>query len=88
MFDSFSSGMGGLGAMNSYGSTNMYSSMNMYGSGNPMDSDTFGAQLVTQTLDTMNQDPFGSGSNNSYQFQKDVLSAAYSGAGALVNQFA
>ena len=51
-----------------------------------MDSQTFGAQVVTKTLDTMNSgNSFGSSSGSDYDFQKSVLSAAYGGKGGFSN---
>ena len=46
--------------------------------------DTFGAQVVTKTLDYMNDDPMG-GQNSDYDFQKSVLSAVYTGAGTILD---
>lgn len=52
-----------------------------------MNSQTFGAQVVSKTLDYMNS---GSGAGMSsqaadYDFQTSVLSAAYTGKGSLAN---
>lgn len=56
------------------------------GAANAMDSQTFGAQVVTKTLDYMNSDTqFGSSQNADYDFQKSVLSAAYTGKGGFAN---
>lgn len=52
----------------------------------PTDKTTFGAQVVTKTLDFMNAKPFGGSSNNDYEFQKDVLSAATAGKGAIFSK--
>ncbi|NDV21480.1 hypothetical protein [Desulfovibrio sp. JC022] len=49
------------------------------------DKQLFGAQVVTKTLDYMNSDQSGSSTNNDYDFQKSVLSAAYSGVGTIAN---
>lgn len=47
-----------------------------YNSEGTMDKAEFNAQVVTQTLDRLNSNPFGSGaSSDSYAFQKEVLSA-------------
>ena len=52
---------------------------------------TFGAEVVTQTLDKLNKygsskksSGFGSMSDT-YNFSKDILSAVYSGKGAIAN---
>jgi len=50
----------------------------------PVDKQTFGASVVTRTLDFMNQQD-GFGSNADYEFQKDVLGAAMLGKGAVTN---
>ncbi|WP_027180080.1 hypothetical protein [Maridesulfovibrio bastinii] len=50
------------------------------------DKQTFGAQVVTKTLDYMNSDSGNSGSTNSdYDFQKSVLGSHYSGLGAIAD---
>ncbi len=49
------------------------------------DKQLFGAQVVTKTLDYMNSDQFSSSTNSDYDFQKSVLSAAYSGVGTIAN---
>lgn len=65
----------------------------------PWDKQTFGAAVVGKTLDYMNAPGLGgtggtgskgwSGSMSAdYDFQKSVLGAAYSGAGALVDMYA
>ncbi len=68
----------------------------------PWDKQTFGAAVVSKTLDYMNSPGLGStggsGSARStgwsgsmsadYDFQKSVLGPAYSGAGALVDIYA
>lgn len=41
-----------------------------------MQKDTFGAQLVTKTLDYMNQNPVTGATNADYDFQTKVLAAA------------
>ena len=48
------------------------------------DKDTFGAQVVTKTLDYMNASPSGS-QNSDYDFQKSVLSAVYTGTGTILD---
>ncbi|WP_035069093.1 hypothetical protein [Nitratidesulfovibrio termitidis] len=69
------------------------------GSSDIWDSQTFGAAVVGKTLDYMNAPGLGStggtgstgwsGSMSAdYDFQKSVLGAAYSGAGALVDIYA
>ena len=46
----------------------------------------FGAQVVTKTLDTMNQNQSMSGGTNAdYDFQTSVLGAAYTGKGTMVD---
>lgn len=52
-----------------------------------MDKQTFGAQVVTKTLDYMNSNQSGGGGSTStdYDFQKSVLDSAYGASGALVN---
>ncbi|NDV25125.1 hypothetical protein [Desulfovibrio sp. JC010] len=49
------------------------------------DKQLFGAQVVTKTLDYMNSDQFSGSTNSDYDFQKSVLSAAYSGVGTIAN---
>lgn len=49
------------------------------------DRQLFGAQVVTKTLDYMNSDQFSSSTSSDYNFQKDVLSAAYSDVGTIAN---
>lgn len=50
------------------------------------DKQTFGAQVVTKTLDYMNNNSGNSGGTNSdYDFQKSVLGATYSPLGALTD---
>jgi len=49
-----------------------------------MQRQTFGAQVVTKTLQHMNQNQYGS-ADSDYEFQTRVLSAAFSGRGSLVN---
>lgn len=41
----------------------------------PYDADTFGAAVVSKTLDYMNTDSTSPSMDQSYSFQKDVLSA-------------
>ena len=53
--------------------------------------EVIGAQVVTKTLDTMNQQAgkkkksAGNAMAASYEFNKDVLSAAYDAKGAIAN---
>ncbi|NJB69396.1 hypothetical protein GGQ74_003098 [Desulfobaculum xiamenense] len=54
----------------------------------PTDKTTFGAQVVSKTLDYMNQGALGGKSDHSYDFQKSVLGAAYSGKGSLFSKIA
>ena len=52
----------------------------------PMDRQTFGAAVVSKTLDYMNSGSGSSGSLNSdYDFQKSVLGSYASGIGKLVD---
>ena len=52
----------------------------------PMDKQTFGAAVVSKTLDYMNSGSGSSGSLNSdYDFQKSVLGSYASGIGKLVD---
>ncbi|MBU1610254.1 MAG: hypothetical protein KKC99_00280 [Proteobacteria bacterium] len=53
------------------------------GAGQPTDKETFGASVVSSTLDAMNTDAMGN-SDSSYEFQKKVLSA-FTGNGSIVN---
>lgn len=52
-----------------------------------MDKQTFGAQVVSKTLDYMNYGPgnSGGGYNTDYDFQKSVLGSHYSGLGAIAD---
>jgi hypothetical protein len=50
-----------------------------------MQKDTFGAQLVTKTLDYMNQDTVTGATNADYDFQSKVLSAAGIGGSLDIN---
>ena len=52
------------------------------------DRQVFGAQVVSATLDTMNQHG-GSSSHNdsSYDFQTSVLGAAYTGRGTMLDTY-
>lgn len=93
-------GMGGLSAMGLDAMSQMNSAtmnyvdrmvaetinpaMSQTGVPSPMDKETFGASLVSSTLDTMNTDPFGSDSSSDYSFQKSVL-GAYAGLGGVVD---
>lgn len=49
------------------------------------DKQTFGAQVVSETLDVMNSDPMSASSNADYNFQKNVLSAVYTGTGTILD---
>lgn len=49
-----------------------------------IDKETFGAQVVSKTLDVMNSGNAASASD--YQFQKDVLNAAYTGQGTIIDE--
>lgn len=63
-------------------------SSGMQGMSQGMDKQTFGAQVVSKTLDYMNQNQHQNsygGDAASYDFQKSVLGAAYSGVGAIMN---
>ncbi len=55
------------------------------GTAGAYDSETFGAAVVSKTLDYMNSDPMSSSMDQSYSFQKDVLSAPLTGAQNLVD---
>ena len=45
-----------------------------------------GAELITKTLDNLNQNKDQNGSTNTdYELQKDVLSAAATGKGSIIN---
>lgn len=43
-----------------------------------------GAELITKTLDNLNQNQ-NSSTNTDYELQKDVLSAAATGKGSIIN---
>lgn len=49
---------------------------------------TFGAQVVAKTLDTLNQSNagIGGGTNADYDFQTKVLTAAFSGKGGIADE--
>lgn len=49
---------------------------------------TFGAQVVAKTLDTLNQSHSvsGGGANADYDFQTKVLSAAFTGKGGVTDE--
>ncbi|WP_232034855.1 hypothetical protein [Desulfovibrio ferrophilus] len=49
------------------------------------DKETFGAQVVTKTLDYMNSSPSSGSTSANYDFQKSVLSAVYTGTGTLLD---
>lgn len=46
---------------------------------------TFRAEVVSKTLDTMNQNQHQYRTENTYAFQKDVLSPHYTGKGTLLD---
>lgn len=51
--------------------------------------ETFGAQLVTKTIDNMNTNNKFSGSGSTdadYDFQKSVLTGAYMGESSIINK--
>ena len=50
----------------------------------PVDKESFGAAVVSQTLDNLNNNS-STYNGADYQFQKDVLSAAYNGKGTIVD---
>lgn len=51
------------------------------------DKQTFGAAVVSRTIDTMNSNQFLHKNNTLYDFQKDVLMPAYTGeSSALLDQ--
>lgn len=59
-----------------------YGMNSISGLASAMEQQTFGAQVVTKTLDYMNQNHgSSSGHNADYDFQKSVLGAAYSPKG-------
>jgi len=49
------------------------------------DKETFGAQVVTKTLDYMNSNPSSGSTSADYDFQKSVLSAVYTGTGTILD---
>ncbi|MBP9944704.1 MAG: hypothetical protein KBF11_09155, partial [Desulfomicrobium sp.] len=53
----------------------------------PFDKETFGAAVVTKTLDTMNANAHRhqNRTQDSYSFQKDVLMPTYTGRGTLLD---
>lgn len=51
----------------------------------PIDKESFGAAVVSQTLDNLNNNSSTYVSGADYQFQKDVLAAAYNGKGTIVD---
>jgi hypothetical protein len=53
------------------------------GSSQASDRQIFGAQVVSKTLDYMNQNQHGT--NKDYDFQTSVLGAAYTGKGTLMD---
>lgn len=58
------------------------------GSSQPSDRQVFGAAVVSKTLDYMNQNQHQHKTNNSYEFQKDVLMPVYTGKGTLMDDMA
>jgi hypothetical protein len=59
-------------------------SMNIFMSSATQEKEQLGAEVISKTLDTLNQTREGQ-TNTEYEFQKDVLSAAVSGKGAVIN---
>lgn len=57
------------------------------GSAAPYDRETFGAQVVAKTIDYMNTTPNGS-LDSDYDFQKSVLSAAFTPSGDIIDLYA
>ena len=53
----------------------------------PVDAQTFGASVVSKTMDYLNSDPMSSSMEQSYDFQKDVLGAALTGAQRMVDMY-
>ncbi len=51
----------------------------------PVDKESFGAAVVSQTLDNLNSSKSTAVSGADYEFQKDVLSAAYEGKGTIID---
>ena len=49
-----------------------------------VDKETFGAQVVSKTLDYMNEDSSGS-TDSDYDFQKRVLEGAFTGKGTIMD---
>jgi hypothetical protein len=52
------------------------------------DRQTFGPAVVSKTLDYMNKNQHRNQTNNSYEFQKDVLMPVYTGKGTLMDDMA
>ena len=55
------------------------------GLANALQTQKFGAQLVTATLDRLNTDPASGRINPDYDFQTKVLGAAFAGKGTAVD---
>jgi len=51
----------------------------------PMDKQTFGAAVVSKTLDYMNSGGLGGGNNSDYDFQTKVLEGGLAAKGLMVN---
>ncbi len=88
--------MGGITDRQTFGAavvTKTLDTMNNTGSGPAaFDKQTFGAAVVSKTLDYMNAGETGrhraqSGMEQTYQFGKDVLSAAYTGKGTVIDSY-
>jgi hypothetical protein len=58
---------------------------NLIGGSAPTDKQTFGAAVVSQTLNTMNSDPITGAKDANYSFQEQVL-GAHAGLGSIVNK--
>ena len=46
---------------------------------------TFGAEVVSETLNVMNQNQNNAGTNPDYEFQTKVLGPAYAGSGTTID---
>jgi hypothetical protein len=53
-----------------------------------MTAETFAADVVTKTLDTLNAKDESSSSKTDYTFQRDVLDAVYTGRGTILDDLA
>jgi hypothetical protein len=52
-----------------------------------VDRQTFGAMVVSKTLDTLNAQRTGQGGSSLYDFQKDVLLPVYTGRGTIMDSW-